>query len=81
MLQWTCEYSAGVERATSNESNLSLAGSCYAVRLTQRLLKKYYLFNKKLLYLVDDMFWQMGFNSADRQEKAVILIICIVKFI
>ena len=62
MLQWTCEYSAGVERATSNETNLSLAGSCYAVRLTQRLLKKYYLFDKKLLYLVDTFFGTWAFT-------------------
>ena len=52
-LQWTCEYFAGFERATrlttSNETNLPLDGSFYAVRPTQRLLKKCYLFNKKLL--------------------------------
>ena len=71
-LQWTCKYFAGVERATRNETNHPLADSCYDVRSTQRLLKKYYLFNKKLLYLVDDIFWHMGFNSADRQEKVVI---------
>ena len=59
-LQWTCEYLAGVKRATRNETNLALAGSCYAVRPTQRLLKKYYLFNKKLLYLVDDIFLEYG---------------------
>ena len=28
--------------------------------------------NELLLYLVDDIFWHMGFNSADRQEKFVI---------
>ena len=69
-LQWTCKYFAGVERATRNETNRHLACSCYAVRPMQRLLKKYSLFNKKLLYLVDDIFWH--FNSADRQEKVVI---------
>ena len=49
--------------------------------VTQRLLKKYYLFNKRILYLVDDIWWYMGFNSADRQEEVVIWIICIIKVI
>ena len=52
-LQWTCEYFAGFERATRlttrNETNLPLGGSFYAARPTQPLLKKCYLFNKKLL--------------------------------
>ena len=44
----------------------------HAAHPMQRLLKKYYLFSKKLLYLVDDIFWHMDFNSADRQEKVTI---------
>ena len=27
-----------------------------------------------LLYLVDDIVWHMGFNSADRQEKVLALL-------
>ena len=34
--QWTCEYFAGVERYTRNETDLPLVGSCYAEHPMQR---------------------------------------------
>jgi hypothetical protein len=28
-----------------------------------------YLFNEKMLHLVDDIFWHLGFKSAEHAEK------------
>jgi len=36
-----------------------------------RSTQKHYLFNKKLIDLVDDIFWQMGFHSWTKQEAVV----------
>jgi len=32
-----------------------------------------YLFNKKMLHLVDDIFWNMGFHNSERQDKVPII--------
>ena len=34
-----------------------------------------YLFNEKILHLVDDIFWHLGFKSAEHAEKVVSQII------
>ena len=34
-----------------------------------------------LLYLVDDIVWHMGFNSADRQEKVAIKLLASLRFL
>ena len=31
------------------------------------------LFNKKMLHLVDDIFWNMGFHNSKRQDKVPII--------
>jgi hypothetical protein len=37
-----------------------------------------YLFNEKILHLVDDIFWHLGFKSAEHAEKVVSQIIDVV---
>ena len=36
-----------------------------------RTTRQHFLFNKKLIHLVDDIFWQMGFHSWIKQEAVV----------
>ena len=31
--------------------------------------EKMYLFNEKMVHLVDDIFWNLGFKSAEHAEK------------
>ena len=31
--------------------------------------EKLYLFNEKMVHLVDDIFWNLGFRSAEHAEK------------
>ena len=33
--------------------------------------EKIYFFNEKLLHLVDDIFWHLGFKSSEHAEKAI----------
>ena len=37
-----------------------------------------FLFNEKILHLVDDIFWHMGFRSAEHAEKVMSQIFIIV---
>ena len=50
-----------------------------------RIIKKLFLFNKKLIHLVDDIFWHMGFHNSMKQEAVVhiesLLFICIIETI
>jgi hypothetical protein len=39
---------------------------------------KLYLFNEKMLHLVDDIFWHLGFKSAEHAEKVASQIINVV---
>ena len=36
-----------------------------------RNTRQHFLFNKKLIYLVDDIFWQMGFHNWMKQDAVV----------
>jgi len=34
-----------------------------------------FLFNEKMLHLVDDIFWHLGFKSAEHAEKVMLQVI------
>ena len=33
-----------------------------------------FLFNEKMLHLVDDIFWHLGFKSAEHAEKVMLMV-------
>ena len=87
-LQWTCEYFAGGERATRNETNLPLAGSCNVnlFGTSQATFAEEILSVQQETpgpvscgQVVGDIFWQMGFNSTDKQEKVVTWILAFLR--
>ena len=41
-------------------------------------VKNLYLFNEKMLHLVDDIFWHLGFKSAEHAQQVMSQIIDIV---
>ena len=41
-------------------------------------MENIYLYNEQLLHLVDDIFWHMGFKSAEHADQVFFLIIMII---
>jgi len=57
-------------------------GSVTETNASEQRTVKMFLFNKKLIHLIDDIFWHMGFPNSVKQEAVVpiesLLIICII---
>ena len=46
---------------------------CYrCVDVDSEKFRPVYLFNEKLVHLVDDIFWLMSFRSAEQAEKVLV---------
>ena len=65
-----------------NPDFCTFSGSVVEATDDEKRTQKYYLFNKKLIHLIDDIFWQMGFHNSVKQETVVpiesLLTICII---
>jgi hypothetical protein len=53
---------------------------CVSYSVKGAAVKKIFLLNKKIVHLIDDIFWNMGFKTETQAEK-VILIIPIIRII
>ena len=57
-------------------------GSVTETNASEQRTVKMFLFNKKLIHLIDDIFWHMGFHNSAKQELVVpiesLFIICII---
>ncbi len=45
------------------------------------IVKKFPLFNKNMIYLIDENFWNLGFKNETQAEKVIICIILIIDVI
>ncbi len=64
---------------------IALAFSLYSCFLCNSkngtFLKKAYFLNKKIVHIIDDTFWLMGFKMETLAEKVTVYIICIIYII
>jgi hypothetical protein len=69
----TCELSIKQDLVADVKADFfsTFTGSVVETDGLARSTLQHFLFNKKLIHLIDDIFWQMGFHSSLKQEAVV----------